>query len=87
LAQGMQRRVVNRLLRGGVTMSGQSELGNPDKGTQDWEPVDERELRVRKKEKRIVTVEDCGKIIGKIVSPIEGDIFGPWRGAVYLMRD
>jgi hypothetical protein len=49
--------------------------------------VCERELRLRRDGKRIVTVEECGKIIGKIISPIEGDIFGPWRGAVYLMRD
>ena len=54
---------------------------------QDWEPVGERELRLRKHGKRVVSVEECGKIIGKIVSPVEGDVIGRWCGAVYLTRD
>jgi len=68
-------------------LSGQSETRGPDSPAQEWEPVHERELRLRKDGKRIVTVEECGKIIGKIISPVEGDIFGPWRGAVYLARE
>lgn len=52
-----------------------------------WEPVRERELRLRREAKQIVTVEECGRIIGKIVSPVEQEIFGPWRGSVYLLRD
>jgi hypothetical protein len=67
-------------------LSGQSE-SKPTESQAQWEPVDERELRLRKEAKRIVTVEQCGKIIGKIISPVEGDIFGPWRGAVYLSRE
>ena len=68
-------------------LPGQPESREPDSQAQEWEPVHERELRLRKEEKKIVTVEECGKIIGKIISPIDGDIFGPWRGAVYLARD
>ena len=51
------------------------------------EPAAERELRLRKEARKVVTVEECGKIIGKIIFPVDGDVFGPWRGAVYLSRD
>jgi len=64
--------------------SGKTQTGSK---SQDWEPVCERELRLRKEGKKTVTVEECGKIIGKIISPIESEIFGPWRGAVYLARE
>ncbi len=52
-----------------------------------WEPVGDRELRLRKSGRKVVSVEECGKIIGRIISPVEGDIFGQWRGAVYLTRE
>ena len=58
-----------------------------DRSAQQWEPVVDRELRLRKQGRRVVSVEECGKIIGKIVSPVEGDIIGRWCGAVYLARD
>lgn len=63
------------------------ESGVPERESQNWEPVRDRELRLRRESKAIVTVEECGKIIGKIISPVQGDIFGPWHGAVYLTRD
>jgi len=66
---------------------GQSEFSEKDGNSQDWEPVGDRELRLRKRGKKIVSVEECGKIIGRIVSPVDGDIFGPWCGAVYLSRE
>jgi hypothetical protein len=66
---------------------GQSESREPDHKAQEWEPARDRELRLRKQGKKIVTVEECGQIIGRIISPVEGDIFGQWRGAVYLTRD
>jgi len=66
---------------------GESESREVDRTAQNWEPVRERELRLRKQGKKIVSVEECGKIIGKIVSPVEGDIIGRWCGAVYLARD
>ena len=68
-------------------LSRESESKKPDTPAQEWEPVHERELRLRRQGKKIVTVEECGKIIGRIISPVEGDIFGPWHGAVYLARD
>jgi hypothetical protein len=66
---------------------GKSESSEKDRNAQDWEPVCDRELRLRKQGKRIVSVEECGKIIGKIISPVEGDVIGRWCGAVYLARD
>ncbi len=66
---------------------GQSEMSEKDRKSQDWEPVGDRELRLRKRGKNIVPVEECGKIIGRIVSPVEGDPFGPGCGSVYLTRE
>ena len=66
---------------------GQSDSSEKNRKAQDWEPVCDRELRLRKQGTRIVSVEQCGKIIGRIVSPVDCDIFGPWRGAVYLTRE
>ena len=66
---------------------GESETGKTNGEDLQFEPAAERELRLRKENKRVVTVKECGKIIGKIIFPVEGDIFGPWRGAVYLNRD
>lgn len=66
---------------------GQSESRHSDPQAEDWEPVAARELRLRDKGKKVVSVEECGKIIGKIVSPVEGDVIGRWCGAVYLARD
>lgn len=68
-------------------LSGQSGSHTSENPAQQWEPVHERELRLRREGKRVVTVEECGKIIGKVIFPVEGDVFGPWRGAVYLTRD
>ena len=68
-------------------LSGQSESKTPEPQAPQLELANERELRLRKEGKRIVTVEECGRIIGKIISPVEGDVFGPWRGAVYLTRE
>ena len=66
---------------------GKSDSSEMEKKTQQWEPVVDRELRLRKQEAKVVSVEECGKIIGKIVSPVDGDIIGRWCGAVYLARD
>ena len=66
---------------------GEAESREVDRKAQDWEPVCDRELRLRKQGKKVVSVEECGKIIGRIVSPVEGDIIGRWCGAVYLARD
>jgi hypothetical protein len=66
---------------------GETNANDSNRKAPQWEPVGERELRLRKDGKRIVTVEECGRIIGRIISPIESDIFGPWRGAVYLARE
>jgi hypothetical protein len=68
-------------------LSRESESKESNGNAQEWEPVHERELRLRKEGKKVVKVEKCGKIIGRIISPVDGDIFGPWRGAVYLARD
>lgn len=68
-------------------LSRESESKKPKGNAQEFEPVHERELRLRKEGKKVVKVEECGKIIGEIISPVDGDIFGPWRGAVYLTRD
>ena len=65
----------------------QTESDQNDPQAQNWEPVAARELRLRKQGKKIVSVEECGKVIGRIVSPVEGDIIGRWCGAVYLARD
>ncbi len=66
---------------------GKSESSETDRREQRWEPVVDRELRLRKQGKKVVSVEECGKIIGRIVSPVDGDIIGRWCGAVYLARD
>jgi hypothetical protein len=73
--------------RGGRKMFFESEISEQDRKSQQWEPVVDRELRLRKQETKVVSVEECGKIIGRIISPVEGDIFGRWCGAVYLARD
>ena len=65
----------------------ESELSEERGNSQQWEPVVDRELRLRKRGKSVVSVEECGRIIGRIVSPVEGDIIGRWCGAVYLARD
>ena len=67
--------------------SEQLESGEKERESQNWEPVADRELRLRKQSKMVVSVEECGKVIGRIVSPVEGDIIGRWCGAVYLARD
>ncbi len=68
-------------------MFGKSESSENDRKSQQWEPVVDRELRLRKQGKKEVSVEECGKTIGRIVSPVDGDIIGRWCGAVYLARD
>lgn len=68
-------------------MFGDQETNEMRSGLQEWEPVRDRELRLREDKKRSVSVEDCGKVIGRIIFPIDAEIFGPCRGAVYLTRD
>ena len=36
---------------------------------------------------QVVNLEECGRVVGRILAPIDAQVFGPWRGAVYLTRD
>lgn len=65
----------------------QREQGSPVSRTdRNRNPASRRRQR-QAQESQVVNVEDCGRVVGKVVAPTGGEIFGPWRGAVYLTRN
>ncbi len=49
--------------------------------------VDGQRVTKRGIKLQVVDLEECGRVVGKILAPINAQVFGPWRGAVYLTRD
>ena len=41
----------------------------------------------RQPEEAIVALDDRGNVIGTVRAPKNADVFGPGRGAVYLIRE